>query len=303
MLAIAAGADALCLGHDLFEDDVRAIRAALVEAVHAGRLPEERLAEAAARVERVGRWTLEQPAATAPSPGVGLEAARRALHVDGAVELTRERARRRARPRGDDRRRARGPHLRRAAPGAPARHRGTSSSTSPSSSTRGDRQLVVVIRDAHRHAWERDGRREPRGRRDRRRRRRARVAAGGRGRLRGHVRRRPGEPRRGRRAAQPVARASATKPTPCRPSVNGRWSSPPTRARARGEHARERRRLQEPAARRGALRHRRLAAVLPPRDRVAHRLEQVPEREAVRPDRERLEARRPRSAAASPSRS
>jgi len=57
VLAIAAGADALCLGHDLFEDDVRAIRKALVEAVASGRLSEERLAEAAARVERVGRWT------------------------------------------------------------------------------------------------------------------------------------------------------------------------------------------------------------------------------------------------------
>ena len=44
------------------------IRQALVDAVRAGRLPEERLAEAAARVERVGRWTLEQPAETAPSP-------------------------------------------------------------------------------------------------------------------------------------------------------------------------------------------------------------------------------------------
>ena len=79
VLAIAAGADALCLGHDL--DDVAGIRQALVDAVRAGRLPEERLAEAAARVERVGRWTA--------SAGIGLEAARRALHVEGSVELTR----------------------------------------------------------------------------------------------------------------------------------------------------------------------------------------------------------------------
>ena len=155
VLAIAAGADALCLGHDLFEDAVRAVRLALVEAVRAGRLPEERLAEAAARVERAGRWTLEGPAGTAPSPEVGLEAARRALRAEGTVELTGRalvvelvpEATIAAGPAGH----TFGALLAERRPGTEhfvIRH--------PTEIPRGDRQLVVVIRDAHRHEWERE---------------------------------------------------------------------------------------------------------------------------------------------------
>ncbi len=153
VLAIAAGADALCLGHDLFEDDVRAIRDALVEAVRAGRLPEERLAEAAERVERVGRWTLERPAGTAPSPEVGLEAARRALHVEGAVELTRPALVVELVPEATIAAGAAGHTF-----GAilAARRPGTEHFVihHPTELPRGNRQLVVVIRDAHRHEWE-----------------------------------------------------------------------------------------------------------------------------------------------------
>jgi len=144
VLAIAAGADALCLGHDL--DDVPGIRRALVDAVRAGRLPEERLADAAARVERAGRWT--------SSAGVGLDAARRAVRVEGNVEL-------------------RGPALVvelvpevtiAAGPAGhtfgeilAARRPGTEHFVihHPTELPRGNRQLVVVIRDAHRHEWER----------------------------------------------------------------------------------------------------------------------------------------------------
>ena len=54
--AIAAGADALCLGHDLFDDVVTGVRRALVAAVEAGRVSEERLAGAAAHVETVATW-------------------------------------------------------------------------------------------------------------------------------------------------------------------------------------------------------------------------------------------------------
>ena len=49
--ALEAGVDALCVGHDLGEDDVVRVRAALV-----ARVPEERLREAAARVARVSAW-------------------------------------------------------------------------------------------------------------------------------------------------------------------------------------------------------------------------------------------------------
>ena len=51
VLALAAGADSLCLGHDLHEAAVGAVVRAIVAAVRAGRLPLERLEEAAARVD------------------------------------------------------------------------------------------------------------------------------------------------------------------------------------------------------------------------------------------------------------
>ena len=155
VLAIAGGADALCLGHDLFEEDVRAVRQALVDAVRAGRLPEERLAEAAARVERVGRWALEQPAGTAPSPEVGLEAARRALSVEGAVELTRPALVVELVPEATI---AAGPAGHTLGAQLQARRPGTEAIVvrEPVELDRGDRQLVIVIRDAHRHAWERE---------------------------------------------------------------------------------------------------------------------------------------------------
>jgi beta-N-acetylhexosaminidase len=50
VLSVAAGADLLCLGADSSVEQVRAIQAALVEAVRSGRLTGERLAEAAKAV-------------------------------------------------------------------------------------------------------------------------------------------------------------------------------------------------------------------------------------------------------------
>ncbi|MFD4525912.1 glycoside hydrolase family 3 protein [Streptomyces sp. NPDC058470] len=89
VLAIAAGADAICVGGGLSDDDtVRLLRDALVSAVRTGELPEERLADAAARVRALARWTASVAAAgsrTAAGPDglaeVGLVAARRALTV------------------------------------------------------------------------------------------------------------------------------------------------------------------------------------------------------------------------------
>ncbi|MER5469705.1 glycoside hydrolase family 3 protein [Streptomyces sp. NPDC002935] len=58
VLAIAAGADAICVGGGLADDDtVRRLRDALVSAVRAGELPEERLADAANRVRALAQWT------------------------------------------------------------------------------------------------------------------------------------------------------------------------------------------------------------------------------------------------------
>ena len=77
--AIAAGADALCLGHDLFEESVLGVRDALVEAVRTGRIPDERLAEAAARVAALAAWTAERSGDGRVDRDAGRMAARRAL--------------------------------------------------------------------------------------------------------------------------------------------------------------------------------------------------------------------------------
>ncbi|MEU1040035.1 glycoside hydrolase family 3 N-terminal domain-containing protein [Streptomyces sp. NPDC005907] len=69
VLAIAAGADAICVGGGLADDEtVRRLRDALVAAVRAGELPEERLADAAARVRALARWTATA-ASTDSTPG------------------------------------------------------------------------------------------------------------------------------------------------------------------------------------------------------------------------------------------
>jgi beta-N-acetylhexosaminidase len=96
VLALAAGADAVCVGGGLTDEEtVLRLRDALVHAVREGELPEERLAEAAARVRALGAWarTAGQGALGAsradqlngPGPeGIGLIAARRALRVTSA---------------------------------------------------------------------------------------------------------------------------------------------------------------------------------------------------------------------------
>ncbi|WP_217559775.1 glycoside hydrolase family 3 protein [Streptomyces sp. GbtcB6] len=84
VLALAAGADAICVGGGLSDDEtVRRLRDALVAAVRSGELPEERLADAAQRVRALAAWTSTVEAAH-PDPtltDIGLVAARRALHV------------------------------------------------------------------------------------------------------------------------------------------------------------------------------------------------------------------------------
>jgi beta-N-acetylhexosaminidase len=92
VLAVAAGADAICVGGGLADDEtVRRLRDALVSAVHTGELPEERLADAAERVRALARWTTTAGAPDAERTAdaeVGLRAARRALKVTGAEGFT-----------------------------------------------------------------------------------------------------------------------------------------------------------------------------------------------------------------------
>jgi beta-N-acetylhexosaminidase len=79
--ALVAGADALCLGADRTPAELESMSAAIVEAVRSGRLAEERVLEAACRVAETAAW------ASSPKPHsdreAGVEAARRALRVEG----------------------------------------------------------------------------------------------------------------------------------------------------------------------------------------------------------------------------
>jgi beta-N-acetylhexosaminidase len=87
--ALVAGCDALCIGGGPADEAaLDAIVAALVDAVANGRLSEERLAQAAGRVDALGQWRARQSAAPrAVDRAVGLAAARRALRCDGEVRV------------------------------------------------------------------------------------------------------------------------------------------------------------------------------------------------------------------------
>jgi beta-N-acetylhexosaminidase len=129
--ALAAGVDALIVGRDLGEEALARVRDAI-----ATRVPEERLAEAAGRVRSLAEWTGSRSADVDPS--AGREAARRALHVEGDVALD-------------------GPaevvELAAEANIAAGRHAHSLTDVLPS--TPGG-QLVLVVRDAHRHPSMRD---------------------------------------------------------------------------------------------------------------------------------------------------
>lgn len=166
--ALVAGADAVCVGGDTFDEDaVLRLRDAVVAAVTTGELPEERLAEAAKRVQQLAEWTVQTRLANAVADRpdgtpVGLLAARRALRVtvtNGAAPPPLAAA----------------PHVVEFAPpanmaagtqtpwgvAAPLRARmpGTTavrlSAADPEAALRParGRPLVVVVRDIHRYQW------------------------------------------------------------------------------------------------------------------------------------------------------
>ncbi|OWA18812.1 sugar hydrolase [Streptomyces sp. CS159] len=88
--AVAAGVDAVCVGGESAEEATVALLAkALTAAVTGGELPEERLAEAAGRVREFARWSAGLRAAgSAGEPagaGIGHVAARRAVRLTGAA--------------------------------------------------------------------------------------------------------------------------------------------------------------------------------------------------------------------------
>ncbi|WP_406122236.1 glycoside hydrolase family 3 protein [Streptomyces sp. NBC_00989] len=172
VLAIAAGADAICVGGGLADDEtVRRLRDALVGAVRSGELPEERLAEAAERVRGLAQWTASGAAAASePAPAsaggvtrvdVGLVAARRALTVTGTDDFT---------PLteapyvalltpvaniavGDETPWGVGAELVRLLPGTETGGFAGEDVGDDVLNAAGARRIVVVVRDEHRHPW------------------------------------------------------------------------------------------------------------------------------------------------------
>ncbi|CAI9411784.1 glycoside hydrolase family 3 N-terminal domain-containing protein [Nocardioides sp. T2.26MG-1] len=136
VLSLAAGADLLCLGADKDVALVREVQTAIVDAVRSGRLAEERLVEAVGRIARLPR----RDGAVVPVDAARqLEGARRAVTVDGAL-----------------------PDLR----GAEVVSVATTANIAvgevpwgldpdrfvhPGEPVRGDRPVVLQVRDAHRH--------------------------------------------------------------------------------------------------------------------------------------------------------
>ncbi|MFE0132164.1 glycoside hydrolase family 3 protein [Streptomyces sp. NPDC059037] len=166
-LAIAAGADAICVGGGLADDEtVLRLRDALVGAVHRGELSEERLADAAARVRALAHWTSVSGVADrsggAPDTEIGLVAARRALTVTRGnsydAALTEAPYVAAFTPManiavGDETPWGVAAELERLLPGTE-----TGSFTGPDAGAlalaeAGERRVVAVVRDAHRHVW------------------------------------------------------------------------------------------------------------------------------------------------------
>jgi beta-N-acetylhexosaminidase len=151
VLALAAGADALCLGADLTSEEVDRVHASIVEAVRSGRLAEERLAEAAARVGEAAAWAAEPH--PQPDREAGAEAARRALRVEGEPALDPEALVLELCPEATI---AAGEATHRLSDVLPRAEIVRLRKSDPPPPIAEGRQLALVMRDAHRHAWQRD---------------------------------------------------------------------------------------------------------------------------------------------------
>ncbi|HET9379943.1 MAG TPA: glycoside hydrolase family 3 protein [Streptomyces sp.] len=178
VLALAAGADAICVGGGLADDEtVCRLRDALVRAVRTGELAEERLADAAERVRHLARWTTA--AGTRPVPGelpqastpehhrasantpVGLRAARRALAVTGAgvfPPLTEAPYVAALTPVaniavGDETPWGVAAELSRLLPGTETGSFAGPDAGQNALAAAGSRRIVAVVRDEHRHPW------------------------------------------------------------------------------------------------------------------------------------------------------
>ncbi|GHA34052.1 sugar hydrolase [Streptomyces tauricus] len=166
VLAIAAGADAICVGGGLADEEtVLRLRDALVTAVRSGELPEERLADAAARVRALASWTTSAKVTPAPStasaPDIGLVAARRALTITRGqhhTPLTEAPYVASLTPVaniavGDETPWGVAAELRRILPGTETGSFTGEGAGAEVIAAAGSRRVVAVVRDAHRHAW------------------------------------------------------------------------------------------------------------------------------------------------------
>ncbi|TLS42272.1 glycoside hydrolase family 3 protein [Streptomyces montanus] len=170
VLAIAAGADAICVGGGLADEaTVLRLRDALVSAVRAGELSEERLADAASRVRALASWTSARSEGGSRRSGasaVGLVAARRALTVTRAEHFTPVTGA----PYvaaftpvanfavGDETPWGVAAELRRLLPGTETgsftgERAEAEALAGAALAAAGSRRIVAVVRDAHRHAW------------------------------------------------------------------------------------------------------------------------------------------------------
>ncbi|MER5872520.1 glycoside hydrolase family 3 protein [Streptomyces sp. NPDC002044] len=163
VLAIAAGADAICVGGGLADEaTVLRLRDALVAAVREGTLPEERLADAAARVRALAEWTGAARPDARPegsrASGIGLAAARRAVAVTGsAAPLTTPYVATLAPVAniavGDETPWGVAAELAALLPGSACGVYPQGATAADVLAAAGDRTVVAVVRDAHRHPW------------------------------------------------------------------------------------------------------------------------------------------------------
>ncbi|QEU91916.1 glycoside hydrolase family 3 protein [Streptomyces kanamyceticus] len=167
VLAIAAGADAICTGGGPSDEGtVLRLRDAFVEAVRTGELPEERLADAAERVRALASWTSVSGAASrsggAPDTEIGLVAARRALTVTRgetyAAPVTEAPYVATFSPLpniavGDETPWGVTAELTAAFPGTESGTFSGDGAGAKALAAAGGRRIVAVVRDAHRHAW------------------------------------------------------------------------------------------------------------------------------------------------------
>ncbi|BBA99994.1 putative sugar hydrolase [Actinacidiphila reveromycinica] len=165
VMALAAGCDAICVGGGLCDEQtVLDLRDAIVAAVRDGSLPAERLADAARRVRELAAWAVAQrsggPEGSAPGSDIGLRAARRALRITRSEDHTPLAA-----PPyvaaftpmaniavGDVTPWGVAAELERLLPGTRTGDYRTGD-VSEVLAAAGDRRVVAVVRDAHRHPW------------------------------------------------------------------------------------------------------------------------------------------------------